>query len=96
MGQLVREGMILDSDDILYLEPVWINNLLRAILDHDLADKEKASFWEEELERFSDGNKIFFDLNIVHDNFPSTGMLTVRYLRFLWRHVPEVLSLIHI
>lgn len=89
--QLVLEGTILDFGDILYLEPTWINDLLKAILDHDLVDARKNNFWKDELVKFCSGNSgIYFDLKKVHDNFSSTGVLTVGYLRFLWRNVPEI------
>lgn len=88
--QMVREGTVLDSGDVLYLEPTWINELLRAILNHQLAEEGKERFWEEELKAFSNGNnEVYRYLKEVHDNFPSTGILNVRYLRFLWRMVKE-------
>ena len=33
---------------------------------------------------------MYHNLKTIHDNFPSTGILNVRYLRFLWRDVPEI------
>lgn len=90
MQQLVREGGILDSGEVLYLVPTWINELLLAIMDHDLADENKEKFWKRELQEFSrEDNDVYFELKKTHDNFPSTGILTVRYLQFLWRNVEE-------
>lgn len=89
--QLVLEGQILDSGEFLYLEPTWINELLRAVLDHDLADASKEKFWKDQLEAFSGTNtEVYWDLKKVHDNFPSTGILTKKYLSFLWRYVTGI------
>lgn len=88
---LVREGMILDSGGVLFLAPTWINELLRAILDHELTDDTKEDFWKSELQGFTDGdNSLYFHLKKIHDSFPSTGILTVGYLRFLWRNIHEI------
>ncbi|CAM9987115.1 unnamed protein product [Ectocarpus sp. 6 AP-2014] len=90
VGLLVREGTILSSGDVLYVEPTWINELLRAILDHQLTEKAKEGFWDEELKRFAlDRSAPYVELRKVHNNFCDTGTLTVGYLRFLWRNVFE-------
>lgn len=76
----------------MYLEPTWISKLFQAILDHDLDNESKKDFWEDELENFSKNfsksTMVFRDLADIHYNFPSTGILTVMYLRFLWRNIP--------
>ena len=88
---MVREGTILDSGEILYLKATWINELLREILNHDLANVKKEDFWAKKLVKFcGSNNKMFCELKWIHDNFPSTGILNVRYLRFLWRDVSEI------
>lgn len=106
--QLVQEGSILDSGEILYLKPTWISKLFQAILDHDLDNESNKDLWEDELQNFSEdfsknlsksfsknlsknfskSTVVFRDLSNIHNNFPSTGILTVMYLRFLWRNVP--------
>ena len=85
----VDQGMFLQSSGLLYLEPAWINKLLRAILDHDLRDPEKESFWVRKLKQFTDqhASAKFRDLKRTHDRFCVTGTLTVGYLRFLWRDI---------
>lgn len=92
LGLLVREGTIIDSGQILYLEPTWFNQLLRAILDHQLHDPTMERFWKKELRSFVDRriSLQYFDLKRAHDNFPPTGTLNIGYLRFLWRNVPEM------
>lgn len=92
---MVRQGTVLDSGEILYLEPTWINELLREILNHDLADTSKADFWEKELARFCErNNETFYSLKKIHDNFPSTGILSVKYLRFLWRDASGISDMV--
>ena len=81
--------MFLQSSGLLYLDPTWINTLLRAILDRDLRDPGKESFWVRELKQFTDqhASAKFRDLKRTHDTFCSMGTLTVGYLRFLWRDI---------
>lgn len=77
------------SGEVLYVDPTWINELLRAILDHQLTDETMQDSWERELQSFvrSRAGAEYLKLKKVHDNFCSTGTLTVGYLRFLWRNV---------
>lgn len=92
LGLLVREGTIIDAGQILYLEPTWFNQLLRAIVDHELHDPTMDRFWRKELRSFVD-RRIgvhYLHLKRAHDNFPPTGTLNIGYLRFLWRNVPEM------
>ncbi|CAN0116094.1 unnamed protein product, partial [Ectocarpus fasciculatus] len=75
--------------EVLYVEPTWINEVLRAILDHQLTDDTMEKFWEGELKTFvrDRAGAEYLELKKVHDKFCSTGTLTVGYLRFLWRNV---------
>ena len=57
-------------------------------MDHDLDDANKEEVWKRELKAWSKGNNaLYMDLKEIHDNFPSTGILTLNYLRFLWRNI---------
>lgn len=86
------EGMLLLENGLLHLDPTWINDLLRAILDHRLQDPTENGFWEEELTRYADCH-LSVDFNKLvnaHEIFCATGTLTVSYLRFLWREVTDI------
>lgn len=87
-----REGMLLLENGLLHLDPTWINDLLRAILDHRLQDPTEHGFWEEELTRYADCHHSvdFNKLVNAHETFCATGTLTVSYLRFLWREVADI------
>eukprot|EP00903_Cladosiphon_okamuranus_P013762 g12810.t1 len=86
------EGMFLLENGLLHLDPTWINELLRAILDHRLQDPAESSFWERELEDFANGHPRlrFSQLVIAHRTFCATGTLTESYLHFLWRKVDGI------
>ncbi|CAN0134740.1 unnamed protein product [Ectocarpus sp. 4 AP-2014] len=86
------EGMLLLENGLLHLDPTWINDLLRAILDHRLQDPTKNGFWKRELVRFNDDNPSvdFDELFYAHQTFCATGTLTESYLRFLWREVTDI------
>lgn len=86
VGLLVKEGTVLMSGEVLYVEPTWINELFRAILDHQLTDEAMENSWERELQKFAWSSAEYLKLKKVHDNFCSTGTLTIGYLRFLWRN----------
>eukprot|EP00752_Nemacystus_decipiens_P016938 g15166.t1 len=82
-------GMFLLENDLLHLDPTWINELLRAILDHRLQDPAESDFWEKQLEAFGIGYPPlkFKQLVEAHETFCATGTLTQSYLQFLWREV---------
>lgn len=86
--------MFLLENGLLYLDPTWINELLRAVLDHRLQDSTKDVFWEDELENFLRGEDTMdidhYQLSNVHQTFCATGTLTVSYLCFLWRGVESI------
>lgn len=84
----VREGMFLFENGLLHLDPTWINDLFRAILDHRLQNPPEAGFWQRELMAFADRYKLMYnELSNTHQTFCAKGMLTVSYLKFLWREV---------
>eukprot|EP00903_Cladosiphon_okamuranus_P020460 g18779.t2 len=86
------EGMFLLENGLLHLDPTWINELLRAILDHRLQDPAESAFWQGKLEAFADGppRLDFNQLANTHQTFCTTGTLTKSYLRFLWREVKDI------
>ena len=86
------EGMFLLQDGLLHLDPTWLNELLRAILDHRLQDPAASVFWETELEAFADLHpRLDFDQLVnAHQTFCDTGTLTASYLKFLWREVKDI------
>ncbi|CAN0430842.1 unnamed protein product [Pylaiella littoralis] len=91
IGLKVREGMFLFENGLLHLDPTWINDLLRAILDHRLNDPSETLFWETELVAFADLHKLeFSQLSNTHQTFCAEGTLTVSYLKFLWRGVKGI------
>lgn len=81
--------MFLRSCGLLHLDPTWINDLLREILDHRLQGADNEEYWESELRLFEEQHPDagMLALQRVHLNFCTTGTLTVDYLRFLWRNV---------
>lgn len=84
-----HEGTILLEHGLLYLDPQWINELLRAVLDHRLKDPD-TDYWTKQLRDFSVSNHLdFYSLSNTHQTFCNTGTLTVSYLYFLWREVKE-------
>ncbi|CAN0069798.1 unnamed protein product [Pylaiella littoralis] len=83
----VCEGIFLFENGLLHLDPKWLNDLLRAIMDHRLQDPSTLD-WERELEAYADRHKLGFDrLSNTHQTFCAKGTLTVIYLKFLWREV---------
>ncbi|CAM9188602.1 unnamed protein product [Pylaiella littoralis] len=87
----VREGMFLFENELLHLDPTWINDLLRAILDHRLQDPSETHFWETQLEAFVDRYDLeYSQLSNTHQTFCAEGTLTVSYLKFLWREVKGI------
>ncbi|CAN0413902.1 unnamed protein product [Pylaiella littoralis] len=90
IGLKVREGMFLFENGLLHLDPTWINDLLRAILDHRLQDLSETHFWEKTLETFTDRHKLKYNqLSNTHQTFCAKGTLTVS-LKFLWRGVEGI------
>lgn len=86
-----HEGTWLLQHGLLYLDPMWTNELLRAVLDHRLRDPDTTDFWNEQLRDFSRSNGGgFYQLSNTHQTFRDTGTLTVSYLHFLWRDVREI------
>lgn len=87
-----QEGVFLLEHGLLYLDPAWINELLRALLDHRLQESASDAYWEEELDTFCKAHhKVNYSpLWIAHKTFCATGVLTVSYLYFLWRKVREI------
>lgn len=83
------EGMFLRSCGLLHLDPTWINDLLREILDHRLQGASNKEYWENELLLFEEKHPDagMLALQRAHLNFSTTGTLTVGYLRFLWRNM---------
>lgn len=94
IGLKMKEGMFLLENGLLHLDPTWINELLRAILDHRLQDPGEADFWEEQMEKFLHNGAMMevddYQLSNVHQTFCATGTLTVGYLYFLWRDVEGI------
>lgn len=86
------EGLFLFENGLLHLDPTWINELLRAILDHRLQDPTASGFWEKELVAFADDHPRlpFNQLVEAHRTFCATGTLTESYLHFLWREVKDI------
>ncbi len=86
------EGMFLLENGLLHLDPTWINELLRAILDHRLQDPAESVFWERELKAFANYHpRLHFNQLVkAHRTFCTTGTLTASYLRFLWRKVTGI------
>ncbi|CAM9634178.1 unnamed protein product, partial [Laminaria digitata] len=81
-------GSVLAACGLIHLNPSWLNDLLRELLDHRLADPKEAEWWREQLEMY--GREHGFRLNRLletHRRFVTTGMLTKHYLQFLWREV---------
>eukprot|EP00903_Cladosiphon_okamuranus_P009465 g9021.t2 len=92
VGLKQGQGMFLLDNDLLHLEPTWLNDLLGAILDHRLQDPAESGFWESELLTFADDHPglDFYELVKAHRTFCATGTLTESYLRFLWRLVKDM------
>lgn len=92
------EGTMLVACNLVHLDPSWINLLLRALLDHRLADKRQEEEWKEQLAKYSAHCGIPFpELARLHKSFIRTGRLTEEYLQFVWREVagldlPKILS----
>lgn len=78
------EGIFLLENGLLHLDPTWINELLRAILDHRLQDPVESGFWERELEAFANDHPRlpFNQLVKAHRTFCA--------LQFLWREVKDM------
>ncbi|CAM9334472.1 unnamed protein product [Ectocarpus sp. 12 AP-2014] len=87
-------GSVLTACGLVHLNVAWINELLRELLDHRLADPKQASFanwWVEQLRTYCRERGVFFNRLIgIHRRFVITGVLTKVYLRFLWREVKAV------
>lgn len=87
----VAAGVYLFDDELVHLDPTWINDLLRSILDHRLQDPDESSFWKEEIEKFTTKHNLHFgNLFNTHQTFCAGGTLTADYLRFLWREVADI------
>ncbi|CAM9744681.1 unnamed protein product [Sphacelaria rigidula] len=82
-------GTLLMVCDLVHFDPSWINQLLRALLDHRLADKQQEEEWRTQLGYYcrSCGTHPS-KLTRLHKNFTRTGRLTEEYLHFVWREVP--------
>ncbi|CAM9404406.1 unnamed protein product, partial [Sphacelaria rigidula] len=84
-------GTLLVECKLVHLDPSWINLLLRALVDHRLADERLQREWREQLEDHSAKCGIPpSELIGLHKRFISTGRLTQEYLKFLWRDVSEL------
>ncbi|CAM9528387.1 unnamed protein product [Ectocarpus fasciculatus] len=94
-------GSVLAACGLVHLNVAWINELLRELLDHRLADPKQASYisllqydanwWVDQLRMHCDRRDVKFNRLIgIHRRFVITGILTKEYLRFLWRDVKAV------
>ncbi|CBJ26246.1 LRR-GTPase of the ROCO family, incomplete sequence [Ectocarpus siliculosus] len=84
-------GSVLAACGLVHLNVAWINELLRELLDHRLADPKQAKWWVEQLKTYCHDRGVKFNRLIgIHRRFVITGMLTKEYLRFLWREVKAV------
>ncbi|CAM9405323.1 unnamed protein product [Ectocarpus fasciculatus] len=87
-------GLVLEACGLVHLNVAWINELLRELLDHRLADPKQASYanwWVGKLKTHCHDRGVKFNRLIgIHRRFVITGILTKEYLRFLWRDVKAV------
>lgn len=82
-------GTILVGCGLIHLDPSWINDLLRELLDHRLAEQDRTEWWEREMaDHRRESGLHLDDLVRAHRIFVASGRLSKPYLEFLWRNVP--------
>ncbi|CAM9984147.1 unnamed protein product [Ectocarpus fasciculatus] len=73
--------------DMLHLDPSWLIELVRRLVDHNLVDEKKQGTLEQELRRYARQQHLhagpLFDM---HNVYCKSGRLNRAYLRFLWMH----------
>ncbi|CAM9581938.1 unnamed protein product [Sphacelaria rigidula] len=82
-------GALLFANDLVHLDPSWINLLLRELLDHRLTEVEQMEQWRRDMKNYCRNSKLHYDEQLnTHRSFLISGRLSKDYLRFLWRDVP--------
>ncbi|CAM9909050.1 unnamed protein product [Ectocarpus sp. 12 AP-2014] len=73
--------------DMLHLDPSWLIELVRRLVDHNLMDEKKQGTVEQGLRKYARQHRLhagpLFDM---HGVYCKSGRLNEAYLRFLWMH----------
>ncbi|CAN0179506.1 unnamed protein product [Scytosiphon promiscuus] len=75
------------ANDMLYLTPSWLIELVRRLVDHNLVDRRKRGTLEQGLRSYAQDQRLRArPLIDMQRAYCKSGHLDKAYLRFLWMH----------
>lgn len=88
LNMLQTGGTLLFAYGLVHLNPWWLNQLLREVLDHRLGHVNEAEWLHHEMDVYCSRFSLHIDeLRDAQRRFLETGRLSKEYLRFLWQDV---------